>query len=83
MNENTLQEDKILVEIKNEVIKTMLLRVREDKLTNDEIKKVIKFINIKMSNNTSKNRIDNRINSLFNSIKKLFEEYSKYNDVYN
>ena len=45
MNENTLQEDKILVEIKNEVIKTMLLRVREDKLTNDEIKKVIKFIN--------------------------------------
>ena len=70
-----------LLDIREEMIKVMLTKATDNKITNTEIKKFCRYFNLKLKNNNSKNNLENRIASLYRAIQKLYKEFSNINNA--
>ncbi len=55
-----------LYDIKQDIVKTML---------------IYKYLNLQLKDNKSKNNLDNRINSIYKMIQKLYNNYIELNDI--
>lgn len=61
-----------LNDIKEVMVETMLSKYNEKALTKNELTKFFKYINLQQKNNTSKNSVDSRIESLYKAIQKQY-----------
>lgn len=70
-----------LNDIKEVMVETMLSKYNEKALTKNEITKFFKYMNLQQRNNTSKNSIDSRIESLYKAIQKQYDSFVKLNAI--
>ena len=50
-------------------------------LSNKELNKFYKYLNLEFKNNNSKNNLDNRLNSFYKIIQKQYDDFIKLNDI--
>lgn len=72
-----------LVELKKDIVRTMLDRFTNWELTDEEHKKFYKFLSLQLKDNTSKNNLDTRINSIYKLIQKQYNNYTTLNEIIN
>ena len=72
-----------LVELKKDIVRTMLDRFTNGKITDEEQKKFYKYLTLQLKDNTSKNNLDNRINSIYKLIQKQYDNYTTLNEIIN
>ena len=70
-----------LNDIKEVMVETMLSKYNEKALTKNELTKFFKYMNLQQKNNTSKNSVDNRIESLYKAIQKQYDSFVKLNAI--
>lgn len=70
-----------LNDIKEVMVETMLSKYNEKALTKNELTKFFKYINLQQKNNTSKNSVDSRIESLYKAIQKQYDSFVKLNAI--
>ena len=70
-----------LSDIKEVMVKTMLNKYSNKELSNAEIKKFYKYLDLQQKNNTSKNSVDSRIESLYKLIQKNYNDFTKLNEI--
>ena len=59
----------------------MLSKYNEKALTKKELTKFFKYMNLQQKNNTSKNSVDSRIESLYKAIQKQYDSFVKLNAI--
>ena len=70
-----------LNDIKEVMVETMLSKYNEKDLTKNELTKFFKYMNLQQKNNTSKNSVDSRIESLYKAIQKQYDSFVKLNAI--
>lgn len=70
-----------LNDIKEVMVETMLSKYNEKVLTKNELTKFFKYMNLQQKNNTSKNSVDSRIESLYKAIQKQYDSFVKLNAI--
>lgn len=70
-----------LSDIKGVMVATMLNRYTGKELSENTLAKFQKFMNLQQKNNTSRNSIDSRIESLYKTIQKQYEDFKKLNAI--
>ena len=65
-----------LNDIKEVMVETMLSKYNEKALTKNELTKFFKYMNLQQKNNTSKNSVDSRIESLYKAIQKQYDSFA-------
>ena len=70
-----------LNDIKEVMVETMLSKYNEKALTKNELTRFFKYINLQQKNNTSKNSVDSRIESLYKAIQKQYDSFVKLNAI--
>ena len=70
-----------LNDIKEIMVETMLSKYNEKALTKNELTKFFKYMNLQQKNNTSKNSVDSRIESLYKAIQKQYDSFVKLNAI--
>ena len=70
-----------LNDIKEVMVETMLSKYNEKALTKNELTKFFKYMNLQQKNNTSKNSVDSRIESLYKAIQKQYDSFVKLNAI--
>ena len=65
-----------LNDIKEVMVETMLSKYNKNELT-----KFFKYMNLQQKNNTSKNSVDSRIESLYKAIQKQYDSFVKLNAI--
>ena len=70
-----------LNDIKEVMVETMLSKYNEKALTKNELTKFFKYMNLQQKNNTSKNSVDSRIESLYKAIQKQYDSFLKLNAI--
>jgi hypothetical protein len=68
-------------DMKHDVVKIMLLKATDNKVSNEEIERFVNYLNVIVKSNKSSNNLNNRITSLFKVIKEHYKEYSRINAV--
>ena len=66
-----------MVELKKDVIRVMVNRYANNKITNEEHKKFYNYLTLQLKENTSKNNLDTRINGIYKLIQKQYDDYTK------
>ena len=79
MNEEILENEQIvdLTNIKQELIKLTIMKHTGKEPTTRVINKFSKYLIMEYENNTSKNSLDNRLNSLCKAIEKKYDKYTR------
>ena len=70
-----------LNDIKEVMVETTLSKYNEKALTKNELTKFFKYMNLQQKNNTSKNSVDSRIESLYKAIQKQYDSFVKLNAI--
>ena len=70
-----------LNDIKEVMVETMLSKYNEKALTKNELTKFFKYMNLQQKNNTSKNSVDSRIESLYKAIQKQYDSFVTLNAI--
>ena len=70
-----------LYDIKQDILKVMISKAVNNKLPKEENKKILKFIERKLEQNKSPNSVDNRIYSLYKTIKKQVDDYLMFCEI--
>ena len=70
-----------LYDIKQDILKVMINKAVNNKLPKEENKKILKFIERKLEQNKSPNSVDNRIYSLYKTIKKQVDDYLMFCEI--
>lgn len=70
-----------LNDIKEVMVETMLSKYNDKALTKNELTKFFKYMNLQQKNNTSKNSVDSRIESLYKAIQKQYDSFVKLNAI--
>ena len=70
-----------ILDIRQEMIKLMVNKYAGKELSNKELNKFYKYLNLEFKNNNSKNNLDNRLNSFYNIIQKQYDDFIKLNDI--
>ena len=90
INERSVDEKMVvaqsmieLVELKKDIVRTMLDRFTNGKITDEEHKKFYKYLSLQLKDNTSKNNLDTRINSIYKLIQKQYDNYNTLNEIIN
>lgn len=83
MNEEILENEQIvdLTNIKQELIKLTIMKHTGKEPTTRVINKFSKYLIMEYENNTSKNSLDNRLNSLCKAIEKKYDKYTKIREL--
>lgn len=70
-----------LYDIKQDILKVMINKAVNNKLPKEDNKKILKYIERKLEQNKSPNSVDNRINSLYKTIKKQVDDYLMFCEI--
>lgn len=70
-----------ILDIRQEMIKLMVNKYAGKELSNKELSKFYKYLNLEFKNNNSKNNLDNRLNSFYKIIQKKYDDFIKLNDI--
>lgn len=70
-----------ILDIRQEMIKLMVNKYAGKELSNKELNKFYKYLNLEFKNNNSKNNLDNRLNSFYKIIQKPYDDFIKLNDI--
>lgn len=70
-----------ICDIKHDIVKIMLLKETDNKISTEEIERFVNYLNVIVKSNKSSNNLNNRITSLFKVIKEHYKEYTKINAV--
>ena len=70
-----------ILDIRQEMIKLMVNKYAGKELSNKELNKIYKYLNLEFKNNNSKNNLDNRLNSFYKIIQKQYDDFIKLNDI--
>lgn len=70
-----------ILDIRQEMIKHMVNKYAGKELSNKELNKFYKYLNLEFKNNNSKNNLDNRLNSFYKIIQKQYDDFIKLNDI--
>lgn len=83
MNEEILENEQIidLTNIKQELIKLTIMKHTGKEPTTRVINKFSKYLIMEYENNTSKNSLDNRLNSLCKDIEKKYDKYTRISQL--
>ncbi len=83
MNEEILENEQIidLTNIKQELIKLTIMKHTGKEPTTRVINKFSKYLIMEYENNTSKNSLDNRLNSLCKAIEKKYDKYTRIREL--
>ena len=83
MNEEILENEQIidLTNIKQELIKLTIIKHTGKEPTTRVINKFSKYLIMEYENNTSKNSLDNRLNSLCKAIEKKYDKYTRISQL--
>ena len=83
MNEEILENEQIvdLTNIKQELIKLTIMKHTGKEPTTKVINKFSKYLIMEYENNTSKNSLDNRLNSLCKAIEKKYDKYTRIREL--
>lgn len=83
MNEEILENEQIidLTNIKQELIKLTIMKHTGKEPTTRVINKFSKYLIMEYENNTSKNSLDNRLNSLCKVIEKKYDKYTRISQL--
>ena len=83
MNEEILENEQIidLTNIKQELIKLTIMKHTGKEPTTRVINKFSKYLIMEYENNTSKNSLDNRLNSLCKTIEKKYDKYTRISQL--
>ena len=68
--------------IKVELVKLSILKHTGTEISEDLLNKFLKFLSVEYENNTSKNSLDNRINSINRTITNKYDKYMKNRQLY-
>ena len=83
MNEEILENEQIvdLTNIKQELIKLTIMKHTGKEPTTRVINKFSKYLIMEYENNTSKNSLNNRLNSLCKAIEKKYDKYTRIREL--
>lgn len=70
-----------LFDIKQDMIKSMLSKYTNGNITKEQLTKFTKYLNLQYKNNKSKNNLDSRVSSIYESLQKQFDNYTKLNQI--
>lgn len=70
-----------LYDIKQDILKIMISKAVNNKLPKENNKKILKYIERKLEQNKSPNSVDNRIYSLYKTIKKQVDDYLMFCEI--
>lgn len=70
-----------LYDIKQNILKVMIDKAVNNKLPKEDNKKILKYIERKLEQNNSRNSVDSRINSLYETIKKQVDDYLMFCEI--
>ena len=70
-----------ILDIRQEMIKLIVNKYAGKELSNKELNKFYKYLNLEFKNNNSKNNLDNRLNSFYKIIQKQYDDFIKLNDI--
>lgn len=70
-----------LCDIKQDMVRTMLNKYTNKTLSKEEITKFLKYLNLQLKENKSKNNLDNRISSIYKIIRKQYNSYTELNQI--
>mgnify|MGYP003571590332 FL=1 len=70
-----------ILDIRQEMIKLMVNKYAGKELSNKELNKFYKYLNLEFKNNNSKNNLDNRLNSFYKIIQRQYDDFMKLNDI--
>ena len=70
-----------ILDIRQEMIKLMVNKYAGKELSNKELNKFYKYLNLEFKHNNSKNNLDNRLNSFYKIIQKQYDDFIKLNDI--
>ena len=70
-----------ILDIRQEMIKLMVNKYAGKELSNKELNKFYKYLNLEFKNNNSKNNLDNRLNCFYKIIQKQYDDFIKLNDI--
>lgn len=70
-----------ILDIRQEMIKLMVNKYAGKELSNKELNKFYKYLNLEFKNNNSKNNLDNRLNSFYKIIQKQYDDFIKLNNI--
>ena len=70
-----------LYDIKQDILKVMIVKSVNNKLPKEDNKKILKYIERKLEQNKSPNSVDNRIYSLYKTIKKQVDDYLVFCEI--
>ena len=70
-----------ILDIRQEMIKLMVNKYSGKELSNKELSKFYKYLNLEFKNNNSKNNLDNRLNSFYKIIQRKYDDFIKLNDI--
>ena len=68
--------------VKVELVKLAILKHTGTEIEEDLLNKILKFLSVEYENNTSKNSLDNRINSISRTITNKYDKYMKNRQLY-
>ena len=70
-----------LNDIKEVMVETMLNKYTDKELEKATIRKFFKYMELQQKNNTSRNSVDSRIESLYKAIQKEYDKFMKFNEI--
>lgn len=70
-----------LNDIKEVMVETMLNKYTDKELEKATIRKFFKYMELQQRNNTSRNSVDSRIESLYKAIQKEYDKFMKFNEI--
>lgn len=68
--------------VKVELVKLAILKHTGTEMNEELLNKFLKFLSVEYENNTSKNSLDNRINSICKTITSKYDKYMKNKQLY-
>ena len=68
--------------VKVELVKLAIWKHTGTEIDEDLLNKILKFLSVEYENNTSKNSLDNRINSICKTITNKYDKYMKNRQLY-
>lgn len=83
MNNENVEKDLIVdvSHIKQELIRLTIIKHTGKEPSSQMINKFSKYLIMEYENNTSKNSLDNRINSLCKAIERKYDKYSRISQL--
>ena len=83
MNEEILENEQIvdITYIKNELIRLTIMKHTGKEPTTRVINKFSKYLIMEYENNTSKNSLEHRLNSLCKAIEKKYDTYTRISQL--